>query len=348
MGLLWRHSLVAILSAFWLAGCTSTPSDSAVSQSLSDVLEGDEILSLPYRVYGNGVYMLSMTDASGRTLSYAVDTGATQSALYRSTLKKLNLDAGGTGKITVHGMSQNGARPVVTVPELYLGSKKLSNVRMAILEDRVDPLGQTSRPSGLIGMDILSEFRLFVDAENQVFNLIPKSLPAPRVPASWPRVQLIKNPYKIDTHNLHFIEIRVGNHLIPALLDTGSEENLMNWSVEKFPQLRKARKRLRETWEIEGAVGTFAPQYLITTKNMRSGQKYWGDSQFLVTDFTGLDILGIVDKPFLIAGSALLSKETYYIDFAEDVIRFKPTLQERRARTLTFTSTVYRRNASEQ
>lgn len=325
-----------------LAGCATTEPGAPASKSLVETLQDDKIIALPYKSYGKGVYMIAMSGADGKSMNFAVDTGATQSALYESTVRRMKLYARDGAQVKVHGMTQYGARPVIDVPELSLGHKKYTNFRMAILQDRTDPVDKTQQPVGLIGMDILSDYRLFVDAENKIFNLIPKSLPAPKVPASWPTVQLIKNPYKIDDHDLHFLQIRLGNHLFPALLDTGSEDNLMNWNVEKFPQLRRARKRLREKWVIEGAVGSFDPHYMITTKNMRSGQKYWDDSQFIVMDFQGLDILGVTDKPFLIAGSALLSKETYYVDFAEDVIKFKPGLKDRRARSLTFTNTVYK------
>ncbi len=347
---LWRHIALCLASSALLFGCAATPigHSAAPKQSLSKTLKSDQIISLPYQIYGNGVFVVSMRTDDGLVLPFAIDTGATQSALYRSTVRRLNLKIGDNAKVKVHGMNDTGHRPIAIVPRLYMGSHILTDTPMAVLKDRIDPVDTAIRLTGLLGMDIMDGFRIYVDADAKTFNFIPRTIPEPRIPGGWQTVNLYENPFIDNTHNLHFMQIRVGNHLLPALLDTGSEQNLMSWSVSKFPQLRRARKRLYEKWVIEGAVGSFDPRYLITTKNIRSGQKYWDESEFIVMDFDGLDILGVNDQPFLIAGSPMLAEQTFYLDFAENIIRFKPGLVTRRARSLTNAATVYRERDTAQ
>lgn len=335
---------MCLVSTVILSGCASisnTPSEKT-RLSLSETLETQNIIPLPYTTYGKGIYVVQAKTGDGVKLDLAIDTGATQSALYRSALKKVRLAESTTQFIQVHGMNQKESRPSVFMPTIYFGAEEMKNFRMAVLEDREDPLDNTQIPDGLIGMDVLGNYRIYVDADTKTFNLIPKAVPAPHLPSSWESVTLLTNPFIEDDHDLHFLEMRLGNYLIPALLDTGSEDNLMNWSVSMFPQLRRARKKLREQWMIEGAVGTFDPQHLIATKNLRSGEKLWQRSEFLVMDFVGLDILGINDQPFLIAGAQLFADQTFYLDFTENVIRFKPPAQGGRARSLVTTHTVYR------
>ncbi len=286
--------------------------------------------------------MIPISVGGSHDLDFLVDTGATKSALYKSSVRKLGYSEDTNSFMKIHGMNQMEDRPSLLVPYIQLGHEQFANINMAILEDRKSPIDLVRVPDGLIGMDVLQEFRIFVDARSKTFNLIPKSMPAPLIPTKWQTVVLRENPFLEDKYNLHFLEIRLGNHLIPALLDTGSEENLMNWNVSMFPQLRRARKKMREKWMIEGAVGVFKPQHLVKAENIRSGQKYWRRSEFVVMEFDGLDILGIKDQPFLIAGSALFVDQTFYLDFAENIIRFKPPSMDLRSRELLMSRTIYR------
>lgn len=328
---------LAILSM----SCQTTPLEMQKNIPLSEALKSKDIISLPYRLYHDRVFTVDVISLDGKTLPFLIDTGATKSALYRRTLPKLGLKPEDGREIQIHGMHKSGARPVVSVPNLTLGTRALEGVEFAILKNRVGDKISGLHPAGLIGMDILSDYRIYVDAKARTFNLIPRTIPSPKIPYKWETVRLETNPFSERDHGLHFMKIRVGNQLMPALLDTGSEDNLMSWNVSKFPQLRRARKRLYEDWLMEGAIGEFDPDYAVSVKNMRSGQKYWEKSEFLVVDFKGLGILGVEDQSFLIAGSALLVDETFYVDFAENLMRFKPELETRRARSLTSTNSVY-------
>jgi hypothetical protein len=98
----------------------------------------------------------------------------------------------------------------------------------------------------------------------------------------------------------------------------------MNWDAATYPNLKRARKKLYEKWLIDGAVGTFEPVYRIKAQKFRAGQKYWDEHDFLVTNFDGLEILGIENEPFVIASGNLFMGKTFYIDFTEDFILFKP------------------------
>ena len=342
---------VLLFAPLAMTGCTSWGDASLKvpeKKRLVEIMKDDGIISLPYTVYGAGVFLVDMQIGDGPSHSFMIDTGATKSALYKSSLNKLGLGYHGKAAMVVHGINSQGARPVVKVPMLKIGSQSFTDFDMVVLEDRLNIEGQKILPIGLIGMDILAQFRVYVDSDNRRFNLIPKNIPSPRFPAKWRTVNLIANPFVEYDHGLHFLEIRLGNYLMPALLDTGAEDNMMNWSISQYPQLKRARKKLYEKWVVEGAVGSFDPRYIVKTRNIRSGQKFWDESEFLVVDFDGLDILGVKEQPFLIAGSPLLAEQTFYIDFAENFMRFKPAKALQRGRTLTSTTTVYNDKNVEQ
>lgn len=345
----WMTYLLVGAAAALMAGCSASPSlNSEAKPSLARLMKSDGIISLPYEVYGKGVYSIPLEDHTGHVGAYLVDTGATRSALFSSTVRRLDLKPVEGRTITVHGMAETGDRPAVLVPLLKVGPAEYNDHLVAVLEDRSDALERQVKPAGLIGMDVLADFRVYVDARTQTFNLIPKDLPAPKLPPTWRNVMLKPNPFNGQGNGLHFMEIRLGNHLIPALLDTGSEVNMMNWNATKFPQLRSARKRMYNNWVMEGAVGTFDPVYRIRAKNFRSGQKFWDEHEFVVMNLDSLEILGVKDEAFLIASSNLFAEQTFYIDFGEDFLSFKPADSRDHGGTLTSRTTVYQRREGEQ
>jgi len=57
---------------------------------------------------------------------------------------------------------------------------------------------------------------------------------------------------------------------------------------------------------------------------IRSGQKFWDNKDFVIIDFKSLDILGVVDQPFVVVGMNLFREETIFIDFEQNLLAIKP------------------------
>lgn len=336
------YSVLLILTFQCLWGCKTSNTKNAAT--LQNIVEDERVISLDYSLYGKGVFSVDLQSPNGDILPFLIDTGATKSALYISSVKKLNLDVDYNLKVMVHGMTDLGERPLVKVPQLIADSVALENLEMAVLETPESMEDKSIIPAGILGMDILGGYRIYVNSDRSTFSLIPIELPAPHIPFDWQSVQLKQNPYSDRSYNLHFLEIRLGNQMIPALMDTGSEVNLMNWNTAKFPMLKRARTRLFEEWQLSGAIGEFEPVFKIRAKNFRSGQKYWDDEEFLVADLDGLEILGIASEPLLIAGSPLFAEQTFYMDFEKNILKFRSEKDEGRGGTLSSRTTVFNKD----
>lgn len=321
-----RHMVAALAAFAVLTGCSSvsSTSKSRPKKSLEQTLSSKKIVRLPYKSFGQGVYAVSLPTFTGEDMVFLVDTGATQSAVYKSTVRKIGAENLSDETVTIHGMIDNEDKPIVYFPGLKIGKKTYKNHKMAVLSDMTRSEETRIKPAGLLGMDILSDYRIYVDAEEKVFNLIPRKIPAPQLPGSWRYIALKSNPFQIDEHDLHYMEIRLGHQLLPALLDTGSEASIMNWSVSRFPGLKRARKKIYDDWVLSGAIGEFDPVSRVRVKNFRAGQKFWKAQDFIVMDFDNLDVLGINDQPFIIAGVNLLAERTFYLDFETNQLLIKP------------------------
>ncbi|MDB2437179.1 retroviral-like aspartic protease family protein [Hellea sp.] len=268
---------------------------------------------------------------NGQTLRFILDTGATQSAIFESSLEQLDLNLTSHKDTMVHGMMQSKQHRLVNIPNVEIGSLQFLNKPMVILEDRSLGSEQAKDYDGLIGMDVLSDYQIYVSPVLREMRFIPNASQI-YVPNYWRRVELLENPFLADDRDLHFIELRVDGRLTPALVDTGAEFNAMNWSSASFSQAKPIRKRLRKDWELQGAIGTFEPIAILNMELVRGGQRFWKDKDFIIMDFKSLDILGVSDEPFVIAGMKLFADETLFIDFERNYMAIKPATRNVQSR----------------
>jgi len=293
-------------------------------------LKQSDIINLPFKLSENGLILVPTYVDEGQPVLMIIDTGATRSAIYEPLYQRLGLEH--TNEIVqIHGMVESGLRPELILPFMVLDHHKIDNVTVAVLEKFKHKSESLEEIGGLIGLDVLDGFYLYFDHERQVLSLIPTKYPPPILPNSWARVVLTSNPYKDDGRPLKYFDVRVTGQLVPALFDTGSEFNLINWTAIKHPLLSVSRKKLRDEWELGGAIGTFEPTLKVKLAGLRSGQKFWNNQGFLVLNFESLEVLGVKDDPFLIAGADMFTKSTFWLDLEAGEIAIKPNSEDHRS-----------------
>ena len=187
----------------------------------------------------------------GQVRHFILDTGATRFALFEDRLPATLGTPDATGRaFRIHGMFGASPREGITFESVRIGTDAVGAHRFAVLPPRKagtsphlrarDPALMAVEPAGLIGMDLLARYRLFVPEGGGVIVLLDADAPAPRPPAHWGRVKLGPNPFSVSGATLPFMRVRVGGRVADALLDTGSSFNLMSWSLADWPQLRNA------------------------------------------------------------------------------------------------------------
>jgi len=325
MGFLLRIWLVMTLIVV-LAACASAPKGPL---SLQAQLDHSTTITLPLIETPSELLLVKANLLNGHEGNFVVDTGATLTSIFPDMQTRLALMPNKTTSIRVHGMIAAQLQPLTELPSLNLGGTEMGPLPVAVIPRIKEKAGREARfldkdYDGIIGMDVLSRYHLYIDKKAGFLKLIPQALSAPNMPNDWAIVELTRNPFLEDGRKLHFFQLRLGNALTPALLDTGSQFNMMNWNTQRFPQLRAVKRKLRRNWEINGAIGTFKPVTKILSKNARAGQKFWGDNEFLVLDFKSLDVLGIDGKPFVIAGIPMMKEVAVLIDFENDRLYFAP------------------------
>ena len=314
-------SLSITLIILFCVGCTQKLNFDGNNTGV--FLERSDIINLPFKLSEQGLIIVTAHIDDGPPISMIIDTGATRSAIYDHVEQRLGLQKSDK-TIQVHGMVQSGSRPKQTLPYIKLGHHKIDNFTVAVLQKFNEESDNSIKLDGLIGLDILYNFYIFFDHQNKILSLIPPQYSPPELPPSWPRVSLKSNPYLEDGLPLKYFDVRISGQIIPALLDIGSEFNLVNWPAIRHPRIWTTRRRLKEEWEISGAIGKFDPKVKVKLKDFRSGQKFWDTQNFLILSLESLDVLGVNDQPFMIAGVDMIAGGTFWLDFKAEQIAFKP------------------------
>jgi len=172
-------------------------------------------------------------------------------------------------------------------------------------------------------MDILKNYSLHISRKTKSLNLIPKEKQV-NIPPVWNEIKLTSNPYKAEDRNLHFFDVELSGSNAVSLLDTGSELSILNWDEENFPKLQPLYNNQLQQWKYEGAVGVFKPSIKIKVGTMSAGDIAWQDKVLFSTNLDSLKILGVEEKPFLIAGMNLLQFEEVLIDFERNRLGVRP------------------------
>jgi len=316
--------LISIMLAALFNACATPPE---YRYTLAQALDENKAISVPMRVTEKGLIVIEGVSVGGHPLDMVLDTGATQSAIFRSAQKRSDLIFSPEKDTMVHGMIQSKFRRVVNVPKIEVGPLVFLNTAIVVLDDREPDFRTLDIYDGIIGMDILSKYQLYVSPAKNELRFISNESPV-FVSYFWPRIYLKENPFLNDDRALHFVELRVAGRNTAAMLDTGAEFSAMNWPAASFAQAKAIRKNLRKQWELQGAIGVFQPTARVKLERLRGGQIFWDDIEFVIIDFESLDVLGIQNQPFIIAGMNLFKDESVFIDFERNFLTIIPANED--------------------
>ncbi len=313
----WK-AIVIFCMAF-LSACSTIAGNHVF---LKDILENPRVITVPFQMQESGLILLEGVVVGEQSMTLLLDTGATRSAIFQKTFDGLEVDLSIDRTVNIHGMSNVVRRDVTIIPSLNMGGVEFANVDFVILPDRAknNLLRQSQTPmDGLIGMDVLSDYTLYLSRRGAELKLIPKDIVV-RAPRNWSKIALTENPFIDDDRGLHFFTVDMLNDDIPTLFDSGAEINVMSWNDLRHRKLKTLYKTLRQDWEIQGAVGSFRPIGKVRLDFIRAGDVTWEEKDIIFMELGSLDILGADDSSFLVAGFNLIDNDEVLIDFERNVL----------------------------
>ena len=236
-----------------------------------------------------GQYVIETYINGQGPFKFMIDTAASRSSIFEVTRKQLGIDAVQNRQAFISGMTESSLRPTVNVESLNFGGQTFNNHNIIVLDKWHDP---TDKIDGILGIEVLNNLSLH-------FNHKYKRLKISRVAnfrkakySSWQRIPLIPNPYPGEDFGLFFTYTQIGELIIPTMVDTGANFTTLNWASVKGTVIENYRRRLREKWVIEGAIGDFEPSSRVRVDKINIGGMKFTNRDLLVMDFSSLPING--------------------------------------------------------
>ena len=276
------------------------------------VLDLDGALAVtPYRIEENGRIVIEARVNSKGPFNFALDTGASISAVFERLNDKLELERIPGKVVIVHGVVSSGTFPILDVDRLEVGREVWSNPRIVLLPGVTDA---GKGVDGVLGIDFLQRFAVGFSTRDRVVRLYPPELVARRSYRGWASVPLEFERVGERGAALYFMAIEIDGHTIPALFDLGAGLNMINWVGAR--SLGIDPRDVRRETEVSGALederqiaGFVAAE--VTTASIR-----WRNESFSIADLAILEKLMLDGSPVVILGAGLFTQRDFVIDFA--------------------------------
>jgi predicted aspartyl protease len=277
----------------------------------ASVLDLDGALAIaPYHVeYGGRIVVEARVNGQG-PFDFALDTGASISAIFDELRDELALEPIPGAKIIVHGAVASGQFPLLDINLLELGREVWANPRIVSLP------GDTAagaRIDGLLGIDFLRRYAVGFSTQDRVVRLYPPDLVAGRSYRGWASVPLQAEPIGKSGAALYFIDIEMDGRKIRAVFDLGAGLNIVNSPGVRSLGLAPSKLRRRDVFS--GALESATIVVQLEVDEVRTAGIRWRNEVFLIADIEIFETLMLDDSPAAILGAGLFTQRDFIIDF---------------------------------
>lgn len=263
---------------------------------------------------------------------FMIDTGATRTSIFETTRKALGLEIYGSRQRNISGMTSMELRPVIHIDSLSFATVKFEDHDIIVLEDWPKQEVPSETIDGILGMDVLDDLILSFKHKNQKLKIKQHGKINPRSMKRWAKFNLTANPYPGKDFGLMFTNTRFGDLLIPTMFDTGADFTAVSWNIVEGGKLGKEKRRLRDEWVVQGAVGEFKPKMRIVLDKFIVDGFLFRRQTLLIMDFDKLPINGYGQYPMVIAGVDLLDGHDFILDMKEWDLYVNAPLRKQRVR----------------
>ncbi|NNC38778.1 MAG: hypothetical protein EX271_02100 [Acidimicrobiales bacterium] len=313
------HKIILILLtslALLISICFSTP---AFAKSKNAFVPRN---NMDFSRLESGQYTVEVLLNGEGPYVFMIDTAATRSSIFEKTLAKLPVQEHSAKEALISGMTGTRLRPTTTLKSISFGKSIFENHSVIVLEDWDDMLEPLD---GILGLEILKKFAISFSHGNNRLRIRDKFNPRAIKYSGWNKINLISNPYPVEDYGLKFTGAKIGRNVIPALIDTGANFTTLSWNSVDGTRLEKEKKRLREQWVVQGAVGEFKPRIVVKLDKIIIGGVQLFKHELLLMDFEELQVNGKGQYPLVIAGVDLMGGRDFVLDFKNNVVYLEPS-----------------------
>lgn len=253
---------------------------------------------------------------------FVIDTGAERTAISDRLAGELKLRP--HLPVLVHGVTAAEMVPTAELPRLEVSRRRFDNLRPPIFPYEV------LAADGLLGLDVLSRFRLTLDFGRRNISLTPSDLRS--LAHNFVAGQNNQVPdHAIQTRTgrsgqLILTNIQVEGIETVAFIDSGAQYSIGNRALMRAVDRRSPA--LRNQIRVYGVIGQSLMLDVGAVSSLRLARREMGSTPLLFGDLHAFQVLDLRDTPALVLGADILSRFSRVIlDYGQSRIALEGSLR---------------------
>lgn len=277
----------------------------------------------PYRIEPSGRIVIEAHINGEGPFNFAMDTGASISAVFDEARDELALESVPGKLVIVHGAVTSGQFPLLAIDSLMIGREVWPQPRIVSLPG----LTEAGRNiDGVLGVDFLRRYAVGFSTADRVVRLYPPDLVARRSYRGWASVPLEFERIGERGAALYFLDIEIDGRKIPALFDLGAGLNMMNWAGAR--SLGIFAPDTRRDKHVSGALESSHDVVRFDADEVTTADVLWRNETFSIVDLKIFETLTLNGSPAVILGAGLFTQRDFVIDFVRSRLLVKIAMEE--------------------
>ncbi len=286
--------------------------------------------SIPYRLAYQGWITVDATVNGVSGNDFIVDSGATITLVFANLAARQSFEPVGGKEITVLGLSGVKQLPAYHLGDFTFGQTRLTDHVGVVLPDWGPP---DTSPQGLIGLDLLRRYTVFVDARTRSIVLYdPTTTTAKLNERGWVRAALSARFIGDQVIPVYETIISVGNKKIPCVVDLGASGTIFNQPAYKqmISGIQVNRDGLRGAAyasRLNDVLGNSSRGASFRISQLNIGRAKWRNRVFVVYNAEVFKVFQADRRPYCLLGMDLLANRSFIFDFSNEHLYIGPELK---------------------
>ncbi|MFJ6025358.1 retroviral-like aspartic protease family protein [Brevundimonas sp. NPDC092305] len=250
-----------------------------------------------------------------RAGAFVLDTGAERTVVSTELATSLGLPAG--PRVMVHGLTAARIAPTVRIGRAMIAGRTFTGLTAPVFP-RADIAAD-----GLIGLDVLSQFRIEVEMDRRRISMSVAAASTPFASSGSAGTRLTNQMIgarRDVSGQLILTSARANGTPVEAFVDSGAQYSIGNLALRTL--LGGQWERLDQT-VIKGVTGEIPVVARGRIADLRLGQHRLGGAEVLFADLHAFSTLGLADRPALLLGADILYRfRKITLDFGRGQMQF--------------------------
>lgn len=234
---------------------------------------------------------------------FVIDTGAERTAISDRLANELNLRPG--PPVMVHGITAAEAVRTLELPRLDFAGRRFTHLTPPVFPYEV--LGA----DGLLGLDVLSRFRLTLELRQRRVMLAPSGPDVVERGIAFGVASRMRSNIT-DTRSGRFGQLILTNvqvEGVPAMafVDSGAQYSIANLALMRAIDARIG-PAARQSIRVYGVIGQSLMVDSGAVSSLRVARRELGATPLLFGDLHAFQVLGLIERPALLLGADILTR----------------------------------------